>query len=152
MRGRKPKPSYLRVLDGQANDKPLNPDEPQPSGDLDAPPAWMSEAQRESWRYAIEHAPPGLLKRLDKSVLAVWVVAEALHAEAAQKVAQYGAVVKSRHLWVQSPYMGIQNKQALIMMRAASEMGFSPTSRTRVRLERDRGSNPFDDLKSLDDE
>lgn len=154
MRGRKPKPSHLRVIEGSVSRYVDNPAEPVPSGDLDAPPEWLSEAQRESWKYAIAHAPAGLLKRLDRSVLAVWVVAEALHAEASQKVAKFGAVVKSPvvGMWIQSPYLAIQNKQAVIMMKAAAEMGFTPSSRTRVHLERSRGQNPFDDLKSLDDE
>lgn len=154
MRGRKPKPTYLRILDGNAGHRPFSEDEPQPVGDLSEPPPWMSEAQRESWKYAIDNAPSGLLKFLDRSVLAVWVVAEVLHADAAQKVAKYGSVVKSpkQGIWMQSPYLPVQNKQALIMMKAASEMGFTPSARSRVHLDRSRDSNPFDDLKSLDDE
>lgn len=154
MRGRKPKPTHLRIIDGNAGHRPLNPDEPKPVGDLDGAPPWMNSAQQESWNYAIEHAPLGLLKYLDRSVLAVWVVAEALHAEAAQKVAKYGAIVKSpqQGMWIQSPFLAVQNRQAIIMLKAAAEMGFTPSSRSRVHLDKSHGHNPFDDLKSLEDD
>lgn len=154
MRGRKPKPSYLRVLDGNASHSWVpNPDEPQPVGDLMLPPDWMSDSQKEGWRYAISHAPPGLLRLLDQSILNVWVIAEDLHRNASEKVAQIGPLVKvgSNGAWQQNPYLPIMNKQALIMMKAASEMGFTPSARTRVKVEKatDR-NNAFADLKRFD--
>ena len=78
----------------------------------------MTDSQREGWCYAITHAPYGLLKQLDRSVLAIWVVAEDLHREAAEKIAQYGLLTKSPNagLPLQSPYLAILNKQAQIML------------------------------------
>jgi phage terminase small subunit len=38
---------------------------------------------------------------------------------------------------VQSPYLSILNKQAMIMLKAASEMGFTPASRSRVEVSDD---------------
>ena len=49
---------------------------------LTDPPEWMSESQKQGWIYAIENAPDGLLKKLDRSVLVAWVVAEDLHRQA----------------------------------------------------------------------
>lgn len=138
MKGPKPTPSHLAVLKGgrgaEAARERLQ--EPQPEGDLFAPPGWLSPDQQEGWRYAIAHAPRGLLRNLDASLLAVWVVAEDLHRTAAQAVKQYGLLVKSpkQGAPMQSPYMAIINRQAEIMMRAASELGFTPTSRTRITL------------------
>lgn len=106
----------------------------------------MSEPQKAIWRRAIDNAPKGLLRRLDEELLAVWVVAAAQHQEARLKVAQFGAVVKSptQGVPVQSPYMAIMNRQALIMMKAASELGFSPTSRSRITLgSSKKDTNPF---------
>lgn len=89
------------------------------------------------WAFAITNAPYGLLKQLDRSVLAIWVVAEDLHREAAEKVAQYGLLTKSPNagLPLQSPYLAILNKQAQIMLKAGAELGFSPSSRTRVQVD-----------------
>lgn len=84
----------------------------------------------------VTNAPYGLLKQLDRSVLAIWVVAEDLHRESATKIAQYGLLTKSPNagLPLQSPYLAILNKQAQIMLKAGAELGFSPSSRSRVQI------------------
>jgi len=136
MRGRKPKPTVLRLVGGNAGKRPINRTEPQPVGELYEPPAWMTDAQKTGWQHAIAHAPKGLLRHLDSALLAIWVVAEDMHREAALKVAKFGMLVQSpkQRTPVQSPYLPIINKQAEIMMRAASELGFTPTSRSRITL------------------
>ena len=135
----------LKELEGNPGKRPLNNAEPKPEGDLYAAPEWMSDTQREGWAYAITNAPYGLLKQLDRSMLAIWVVAEDLHREAAEKIAQYGLLTKSPNagLPLQSPYLAILNKQAQIMLKAGAELGFSPASRSRVQVVAVSGSNPF---------
>src|SRR5690554_3515973 len=93
----------------------------------------MTESQRQGWDYAVRHAPPALLSRLDAGILAVWVVAEDLHRQACASVAKYGLVTKSpsQGLPMQNPFLPIVNRQAGIMLKAASELGFSPTARAR---------------------
>jgi P27 family predicted phage terminase small subunit len=138
VRGRPPKPTLIKQAQGNPGKRPLNMREPQPEGELYGAPKWLSETQREGWAFAITNAPPGLLKELDRSVLAIWVVAEDLHREAAEKIALYGMLTKSPNagLPLQSPYLAILNKQAQIMLKAGAELGFSPASRTRVQVER----------------
>ncbi len=125
MRGRKPVPTHLKRLHGNPGKRPINEQEPVPEGDLHAAPPWLSDTQREGWAYAITNAPHGLLKHLDRSVLAIWVVAEDLHREAAEKISQYGLLTKSPNagLPLQSPYLAILNKQAQIMLMAGAELG-----------------------------
>lgn len=153
MRGRKPKPTYLRVLEGNPSERPLNKQEPEPTGDLRAPPHWLNDRQKDLWRYALETAPPGLLRNLDASIFTTWVVACDMHAEAVQKVNQYGQMVKSpgSQTPMQSPYVSIMNKQAMIMMKSAAEMGFTPSSRSRVKVDTKSKSknNPYEGLRTL---
>lgn len=146
MRGRRPTPTHLKELHGNPGKRPLNKTEPKPVGDLFAAPEWMSESQREGWAYAVTNAPYGLLKCLDRSILAIWVVAEDLHREAAEKVALYGMLTKSPNagLPLQSPYLAILNKQAQIMLKAGAELGFSPSSRTRVQVAPEHSGALFD--------
>lgn len=109
---------------------------------LSEAPGWFNEAQLSGWRYALRNAPPGMLKRIDCGVLTVWVVAEDLHRQAAQAQAKVGLLVriKTRATISQddpgvpaaSPYINIVNQQAKIMLKAASELGFTPVSRPRV--------------------
>jgi P27 family predicted phage terminase small subunit len=136
MRGRKPVATHLKFLRGNPGKRALNPNEPKPIGDLADPPEWMSEGQRAGWVYAIENAPRGLLKKLDRSVLVTWVVAEDLHRQATGQVEKYGMLTKTPGTGapMQSPYLPIVNKQAQIMLRAAEQLGFSPSARSRVQL------------------
>lgn len=159
----------MRALDGNAGRRPDNPDEPVPKEPLKAeePPPWMDGVQAKAWRYAMDNAPAGMLRSLDRSVLAAWVVAECLHADAATRVQKLGTILKSKEqrnaggevigggVPYQNPWLAVLNKQALIMMKAAAELGFTPSSRSRVKVDKSkpggRDSNPYSDLRSIDD-
>lgn len=136
MRGRKPVPTHLRVIRGNPGKRAMNQNEPMPTGDLLDPPEWMNESQKAGWNYAVENAPRGLLKKLDRSVLVAWAVAEDLHQQASLMLEKYGMLTKAPNtgLPIQSPYLPIVNKQAAIMLKAAEQLGFSPVSRSRVQL------------------
>ena len=154
VRGPRPKPTLLKLIAGNPGRRPLNAREPVPPTHLRAPPKWFSDQQRESWEYVLEHAPHGLLKGLDRSTLVGFVVAENLHREAAEHVAAEGVVLKGLPRETkggkviegglyQSPWMAVLNRQALIMMKAAAELGFSPASRSRITLEpEEAGDDP----------
>lgn len=140
MRGRKPKPTHLRILEGNPGHRAINDAEPVPVGDLTDPPDWFTESQRNNWFTALAHAPQGLLRKLDSSTLAVWAIAADLHQRACEAQARLDAttalplLTKSPSgMAMQSPYVGIINRQAQIMLKAASELGFTPSSRSRVK-------------------
>ena len=139
MRGRKPTPTALKIIAGNPGKRPINAYEPQPRSDLAAAPEWMTEHQKDIWREVVALSPPGLLKDVDASVFAIWVVAFDLYQEAGEKLARTGMLIKAPNTGVpmQSPYLAIVNKQAQIMLKAAAEMGFTPASRSRVVVKRD---------------
>jgi P27 family predicted phage terminase small subunit len=142
MRGRKPVPTTLRKLHGNPRKVAVPKFEPKPTGDLSNAPDWLSEDQKKCWLYALTNSPPGMLKQIDRGTLVVWVVAEDLHRQAATAQGQLGLLmrVKTRATMNQddpgvpaaSPYINIVNQQAKIMLKAASELGFTPVSRPRV--------------------
>jgi len=135
MRGEKPKPTELKILRMTAKkaEKLIRKITPTPGPLLDAP-EWLTEPQKEEWRYAIENAPRGVLKRIDKSVLAGYIVAQDTHRQACQKMAASQLLVKSpkQELPMQNPYLPIINRQMILMVRAACELGFTPCSRARI--------------------
>lgn len=146
MRGRKPKPTHLKEVAGNPGKRPLNKDEPQPEGELFEPPADLPDIGKVLWTQAIADAPPGLLRRLDSRILFAWCMAAALHSQAAHEVATLGALVKTKRNkeLIQNPYLAVMNRQAQIMLRAAAEMGFTPSSRSRVSTA-PRGAGSADD-------
>ena len=61
------------------------------------------------------------------------------------QIQKYGTMVKSPTGYpTQSPYLGIANRQAELVMRIASEFGFAPASRSRI------SAPPPDQLPLLD--
>ena len=138
MRGRKPVPTTLRILHGNPRRVPLPRHEPKPEGDQSDAPDWLNEGQRASWDYVMANAPPRLLKRIDRGTLVVWVVAEDLHRRAATAQCEQGLLAeaisgkKGRASMIASPYIRIINQQAMIILKAATELGFTPVSRPRV--------------------
>lgn len=152
MRGRKPVPTRLKVIRGNPGKRALNINEPVPAGELADAPGWLSESQKAGWTYAIENAPHGLLKRLDRSVLTAWVVAEDLHRRASEQVDKFGILTKAPHtgIPIQSPYLPVVNKQAAIMMKAAEQLGFTPVSRSRIQLMGAAAGNVDDEWDRID--
>ena len=74
-----------------------------------------------------------MLTNLDRAALAAYRGAYALWAEATEAIQKHGSMVKSPSGYpIQSPYLAIANRQAEIMMRIASEFGFTPASRSRI--------------------
>lgn len=138
MPGPPKKPTSLKLVAGNPGKRALNKREPKPTGNLYDPPDWFTDEQKTGWVYAIECAPFGLLKRVDRSTLVAWVVAEDLHRQAVQKLNAGAMLINTPNgMPVQSPYLAIINKQAAIMLKAASEMGFTPASRSRVEVSDD---------------
>lgn len=126
-------PKVLKILRGNPGRRPLTEKEADGVGALWAPPAWFNSKQREQWDYALEHAPAGLLTGTDREVLVIWCLACVEYAEAALHVRVEGQVViTSNGNPVQNPYLSVMNKQALIMLKAGAEMGFSPASRASL--------------------
>ena len=145
-RGRKSKPTALKLVTGNPGKRAINKQEPKARGNLYDPPSWLTQDQVTAWQYAIESAPLGLLKRVDRSTLVAWVVAEDLHRQAASKLNSGAMLIKTPNgMPVQSPYLSIINKQAQIMLKAASEMGFTPASRSRVEVEDEIDHDEFFD-------
>lgn len=133
--GRKPQPTMLKVLHGNPHEHRLpSPEaEPQGQGELWAAPTWFDDDQREQWHYAIDFAPPGLLTATDRQMLTVWVGACVEYQRAMVELHKSGQVVKTVDgNVIQNPYLSIINRQALILIRAVSELGFSPAARASL--------------------
>src|SRR5687768_711635 len=96
MRGRKPKPTILKVLDGNPGKRPLNDREPQPPGGMPDRPDWLdAEAQAEWGRVTAELAMSGLLTVVDRAALAAYCTAWSRWVEAEGMVKKFGMIVKS---------------------------------------------------------
>jgi len=126
-------PTALKKLHGNPGNHPLPKNEPEGVGDLWAPPEWFDDEQRAQWHYALEYAPPGLLTGTDREALVIWCVACVEHARAVVEVRRSGQIVKTKDgNVIQNPYLGVVNRQAMIMLKAGGELGFSPAARASL--------------------
>jgi P27 family predicted phage terminase small subunit len=146
MRGRRPKPSRVKVLTGNPGKRPLNAKEPMPEAKVPDCPAELGPVARREWdRLASERGKLRILTALDRSILAAYCNAYGLWAEATEAIQKFGTMVKSPSGFpIQSPYVAIANRQAEIMMRIASEFGFTPASRSRISTPAKREPNLLD--------
>ncbi len=144
--GRQRKPTHLKLVEGARDRRPgaVKSGEPVPRGHLSAkdPPEHFCESRRAIWAYAVTHAPHGLLRRLDAQIFEAWCDACHLRREAMRKLSAGAMLVKTPNgAAVQNPYLGIVNRQAVIMKALAAEMGFTPAARTRISVGEDEGGD-----------
>ena len=91
-----------------------------------------------------------LLTNFDRATLAAYCGAYALWAEATEAIQKYGVTIKLPSGYpVQSPYVSLANRQAEIMMRIASEFGFTPASRSRISTHPKSGADPIRSIGGL---
>lgn len=157
MKGRKPKPTKLKMLAGNPGKRPLNKDEPQFAPDLPAPPGFLSQEARQEWdRIAGALYAQGVLTAVDRGALAVCcqlygrlVQAEtALAILAAKDPTSFGLLVKSRRCGpIINPLVAVAHKSMELYIRACAEFGITPSRRSRIKaFPRDAElQNPFRD-------
>ncbi len=151
MRGRKPKPSGLKLVTGTDRADRANPDEPQPQPACPEPPDHLKDAARAEWtRVSHQLNALGILSEIDRAALAAyclaygrWVQAEtALERMADRDAVTQGLMIKTQGgNAIQNPLVGTANKAMADMMRYAAEFGMTPSARTRIWAEGRNGSN-----------
>jgi P27 family predicted phage terminase small subunit len=150
MRGRRPKPTRMKVLTGNPGKRPLNVNEPSPQASVPECPAELGPVAHREWdRLVGELAVLKLLTNLDRAALAAYCGSYSLWAESMEAIQKFGTMVKSPSGYpIQSPYVAIANRQAEIMMRIASEFGFTPASRSRISTPAKAEPTLFDALEN----
>ena len=97
MRGRRPKPTRLKVLTGNPGKRPLNNAEPRPEAAVPNCPDELGETARREWNRLVgELASLKLLTNFDRAALAAYCGAYALWAEATEAIAR-GEVLYRQH-------------------------------------------------------
>lgn len=136
-RGRKPKPTALKIAEGNPGKRALNNSEPKLKAVLIDPPAHLAGLALEEWnRVAPDLVAVGVLTVADRAALAAYCQAWADWIEARENITLFGMVVTSEKGWQQqSAWVGIANKALDKMMKFATEFGLTPASRSRIHAE-----------------
>lgn len=137
MRGRKPKPTHLKVIEGNRGRRRLNENEPKPRPGRPPCPAWLQlEAKREWRRVVPELDRLGLLAVVDRASLAMYCQEWARYVDAQAQVDKYGSVLKATASgYVQpSPFVAIARQSLTACRTFAAEFGLTPSSRGRMQV------------------
>ena len=133
MPDRKTPPKNLKEVAASQHRGRLETEEIKPQRILECPPELGSQAQLEWDRITGELTMLGILSSFDRGPLAAYCCAYALWIEAMEMVQAHGPMIKSPNGYpIQSPYLSHANKQLEIMMKIATEFGFTPASRARI--------------------
>jgi P27 family predicted phage terminase small subunit len=136
VRGRTPKPTALKVKQGNPGKRALNRGEVRVEGGSIRPPAHLGDTAKREWnRLKKRLAPAGLLTPLDADVLALYCQAYSRWVEAEEQLSRFGPVVKTKYgNLVQNPYLAVANRAMDQMLVYARELGMTPSARSRIQL------------------
>ena len=104
-RGRKPKPTAMKELEGNPGKHPLNTSEPKPNKKAPACPKWLEPEAKKEWRrLAKQMEAIGILTEVDMAAFAGYCQAYARWKEAEEFITQHGTIVKTPSgYWQQVP-------------------------------------------------
>ena len=155
MSGPRPKPTYIRKKEGNPGRVKINENEPIPPSERLSCPEWLNDVGKIEWKRIIEMFNQmeangqRVITEADQSILAAYCQAYSDLVEAIKKINEVkfkvgnfefrGNIIVFKRddnsIYMQvSPYETIKNKAIQIMLKCASELGFTPASRTKIQV------------------
>ncbi len=148
-RGRKPKPTTVKMLEGNPGKRNVNTGEPQPDKKAPRCPGWLEEEAKKEWkRMAKQLEQLGILTEIDMAAFAGYCQAYARWKEAEEYISEHGAVMKAPSGYCQQvPQVSIAQTYLKIMNRFCEQFGLTPSARSRIVT--DSGDNKESDAMEL---
>lgn len=157
MRGRKPKSTAQKKLEGNPGKRPINKDEPaMPAATVafDDPPEELAKdnlAAAEWRRLAPLLRRSRTITEADRSCLVALCQQWSLYQDAMSKVPTAGMIVKAPSGYpMPNPYLGVANRAMANCQKLWVELGLTPSSRSRVTTIGGGGldgpNDPFEDF------
>ena len=151
--GRKPKPTALKLLEGNPGRRNLSKPAPVFDSDKPSPPPFLNNDALQEWHRLIDILfETGVMTETDRAAFAAycqsygrWVQAERQIAKLQEKNELNGFLIKTKEgNIIQQPLVGIANKAKADMVRFAAEFGMTPSSRARIEITgTTKKENPF---------
>ena len=141
--GPPPKPTMLKLLEGNPGKRPLNGNEPKPNPvkRVPPPPKALGKYGTQEWkRIAPELVKLGLLTTLDTTSLYAYCEAYETWREAKGFLSEGGMTYATPTGFLKSsPWMLIAKEALAEMRRWGQELGLTPAARTRIHVRIDDG-------------
>ena len=155
--GPKPKPTKLKILEGNPGKRSLNLNEPNPLPIAPECPNWLLDEAKKEWnRLAPELERLGLLTIIDKAAFAGYCQSYAKWKAAEEFIKKNGTTYripktdksgKVVSVYIASfPEVVIANQSLNQIKAFAVEFGLTPSSRGRIYLPGEKPDDEFDEL------
>lgn len=146
MRGRIPKPTAVKLLQGNPGKRRINGREPKPPGSMpDCPDYLAPEAKAEWARIPSILNQTGLLTQVDRTLMAGYCQTYARWVEAERKRTETPLNLRTPAGYIQqSPWLSISNKQLELMAKYMTELGLTPASRSRLAIQMHTAPKPWE--------
>ena len=149
-RGRKPKPTALKVLEGNPGKRPLNKNEPVPEKKAPKCPSWLEPEAKKEWRRMSKILEVlGILTEIDSSAFCGYCQAYARWKEAEEFLTKHGTIFKTPSGYIQQvPQVSIAQTYLKIMKDFCTEFGLTPSARSRIHAAVDK-NDAVDEMEQL---
>ena len=148
--GRKPKPTNIKILEGNPGKRKLNEHEPQPQRKAPPCPKWLEPEAKKEWRRLAKTLEAmGVLTDADMAAFAGYCQAYARWKEAEERITDRGLVIRTPSGYPQQvPYISIAQQYLKLMQQFAEQFGLTPAARSRIIAGNGEGK-AVDDLDEL---
>jgi P27 family predicted phage terminase small subunit len=137
VRGRKPQPTKLKVIRGNPGKRPLNDSEPtHPALETACPDDLVDPVARTEWdRLAPQLISSGQVTMVDRGTLMGYCLKYAQWKALEAEAKNHPFIVRSPSGYpIPNPALGMANRAFALMLKAAAELGITPSSRSRVSV------------------
>lgn len=136
MKGARPKPTQLRILQGNPGKHPINIREPKPAPSVpECPPELSADAKAEWARLSEYLFRLGMITEADRAAFAGYCQAYGRWLEAERILAEEGEIlITDKGNSVQNPWLWVANRALEQMYKFLIEFGLSPASRCRLKI------------------
>lgn len=144
----KPKPTVLKLLDGNPGKRPLNRNEPVPDDEIPVCPDWLEQEAKNEWdRIVPELHKLRLLTKIDMTALIGYCQSWARYVEAEKYLSEHDSIMITESGYMQQvPQVGIALKYLKSCQSFMTEFGLTPSSRSKINLP---GEDPKDEMEKL---
>ncbi|MDH5327993.1 MAG: phage terminase small subunit P27 family [Gammaproteobacteria bacterium] len=135
-RGRKPKPTQLKLIEGNPGKRPLNTSEPVPKGEPVCP-AFLGPRAKEVFQRVVDSMPAGVYTGADEFLISSYAIAVESLEEALRDIYARGQRFVDKNMQERrNPSCMIRDKQIGLINQIGSSLGLSPTSRLAIQIPR----------------
>lgn len=133
-RGRKPRPTAMKELEGNPGKRKLNVNEPKPSRAAPQCPEWLDEEAKKEWDRMVRHLELlGVITEIDMAAFAAYCQAYSRWKEAEEFITKHGTIVKTPSgYWQQVPQVSIAQTYLKLMHKFCEQFGLTPSARSRI--------------------